>query len=48
MLWFFSTKKVYNFEVAHWHTYFVGSWDWLVHNAKKCLTKLAKGGVKYA
>jgi hypothetical protein len=25
--------KVYNFEVAEWHTYFVGMWVMLVHNA---------------
>ena len=24
--------KVYNFEVAEWHTYFVGMWMMLVHN----------------
>jgi len=35
----FDKKKVYNFEVADWHTYFVGAWEWVVHNAKKC-----KGG----
>ncbi|GAL82652.1 probable hemagglutinin-related protein [Algibacter lectus] len=42
----YSTKKVYNFEVADWHTYFVGAWEWLVHNA--CLFTLARNGVKYA
>lgn len=33
-------KKVYNFEVAKWHTYFVGVLMWLVHNAGKCLSEL--------
>ena len=28
----YSKKKVYNFEVADWHTYFVGIKSWLVHN----------------
>ena len=28
----YSNKKVYNFEVADWHTYFVGIKSWLVHN----------------
>jgi hypothetical protein len=28
----YTKKKVYNFEVADWHTYFVGTWEWLVHN----------------
>ncbi|MDO7135916.1 polymorphic toxin-type HINT domain-containing protein [Algibacter lectus] len=33
----YTKKKVYNFEVADWHTYFVGAWEWLVHNnAKRC------------
>ncbi|MDO7135918.1 hypothetical protein [Algibacter lectus] len=44
----YSNKKVYNFEVADWHTYFVGAWEWLVHNAEICLRDLAKAGVKYA
>ncbi|MFK8286783.1 hypothetical protein ACI76Z_07050 [Capnocytophaga canimorsus] len=29
----YQTKKVYNFEVENWHTYFVGLWALLVHNA---------------
>jgi len=29
----YQRKKVYNFEVKDWHTYFVGTWRWLVHNA---------------
>ena len=44
----YSKKKVYNFEVADWHTYFVGALLWLVHNAKVCLNNLAKNGVKWA
>ncbi len=35
-------KKVYNFEVGDWHTYFVGTWEWLVHNATKCVSAIAK------
>lgn len=31
----FDKKKVYNFEVADLHTYFVGVWEWVVHNGKK-------------
>lgn len=40
--------KVYNFEVADWHTYFVGWWMVLVHNASVCWRELAEAGVKYA
>ncbi len=29
-------KKVFNFEVADWHTYFVGLLGVLVHNARPC------------
>ena len=36
----YKPRKVYNFEVSNWHTYFVGALQWLVHNAKKCLSKL--------
>ena len=38
----FEPKRVYNFEVAKWHTYFVGALAWLVHNTApgKCLTKI--------
>ena len=37
---FYEKKEVYNFEVEDWHTYFVGAWQWLVHNAKQvCLSK---------
>ena len=34
----YKPRKVYNFEVPNWHTYFVGALPWLVHNAKKCLS----------
>jgi hypothetical protein len=42
----YKSKKVFNFAVADWHTYFVGIWAWLVHNV--CLKDLAKEGIKYA
>jgi len=38
----YEPKKVFNFEVAHWHTYFVGVLAWLVHNAAVCI----KGAIK--
>ncbi|PQL93488.1 polymorphic toxin-type HINT domain-containing protein [Apibacter adventoris] len=39
----YTSQKVYNFEVAHWHTYFVGENLFLVHNAKgKCITEAAE------
>ena len=38
----YEPKRVYNFEVADWHTYFVGVFAWLVHNAIKCATQLVK------
>ena len=38
----YKPKKVYNFEVSNWHTYFVGTLTWLVHNAKKCLSGIVK------
>lgn len=38
----YNPKKVYNFEVSNWHTYFVGALAWLVHNAKKCLSEFVK------
>ncbi len=44
----YQKETVYNFEVEDFHTYFVGKLKWLVHNAKVCLTALAKAGVKYA
>lgn len=37
----YTIKKVFNFEVADWHTYFVGVFAWLVHNNKaRCLSEL--------
>lgn len=38
--------KVFNFEVADWHTYFVGLWMTLVHNAD-CATEALKKLLKY-
>ena len=38
----YKPKKVYNFEVSNWHTYFVGALAWIVHNAKKCLSGIVK------
>jgi hypothetical protein len=38
----YNPKKVFNFEVADWHTYFVGVWAWLVHNAKACFSAYVK------
>ncbi|WP_241491401.1 HINT domain-containing protein [Lacinutrix mariniflava] len=37
----YTKKKVYNFEVADWHTYFVGAWEWLVHNSA-CVSEAIK------
>lgn len=34
--------KVYNIEVADWHTYLVGKWLWVVHNSKVCLADVLK------
>ena len=42
----YRPRKVYNFEVSNWHTYFVGALQWLVHNA--CLKELARKGIEYA
>lgn len=36
----YNPKKVYNFEVSNWHTYFVGALAWLVHNAGRCLSQM--------
>jgi hypothetical protein len=36
----YEPKKVFNFEVANFHTYFVGLLALLVHNAKKCLSNI--------
>ena len=37
----YQKKKVLNFAVADWQTYFVGVWAWLVHNAK-CISGVVK------
>lgn len=36
----YEAKKVYNFTVANFHTYFVGLLALLVHNAGRCLSKM--------
>lgn len=36
----YKSKKVYNFEVANWHTYFVGVLMFLVHNAQRCVSSM--------
>ena len=36
----YESKKVFNFEVEGWHTYFVGLLMLLVHNAGRCLSKM--------
>jgi hypothetical protein len=38
----YKSKKVFNFAVADWSTYFVGIWGWLVHNAKTCMSGIVK------
>jgi len=39
----YEPKKVFNFEVANWHTYFVGVLAWLVHNTGKvCVSATVK------
>ena len=38
----YEPKKVYNFTVGNFHTYFVGVLAWLVHNAGKCITTAIK------
>jgi hypothetical protein len=38
----YEKRKVFNFEVEDWHTYFVGVLAWLVHNAKACITGAIK------
>lgn len=40
----YESRRVYNFEVAEWHTYFVGTLAWVVHNATpgKCATDIIK------
>ncbi|MDR2917872.1 MAG: DUF4280 domain-containing protein [Tannerella sp.] len=36
----YNPKKVFNFEVENWHTYFVGLLAWLVHNGQVCLSRM--------
>ncbi|KQS92069.1 polymorphic toxin-type HINT domain-containing protein [Chryseobacterium sp. Leaf394] len=36
----YEPKKVFNFEVAHFHTYFVGLLALLVHNTGRCLSQM--------
>jgi intein/homing endonuclease len=36
----YEPKKVFNFTVGNWHTYFVGMLMLLVHNAKRCLSEM--------
>lgn len=36
----YEPKKVFNFTVAHWHTYFVGFLALLVHNTGRCLSQM--------
>jgi len=43
----YSHKKVYNFEVADWHTYFVGAWQWLVHNTQPCFSTMMRESQKW-
>jgi hypothetical protein len=38
--------KVYNFEVAEWHNYYVGMWMMLVHNSGDCVKGLGHLGFK--
>ena len=38
----YTKKKVYNFEVEDWHTYFVGKLAWLVHNAPPCFSTMIR------
>jgi len=44
----YEPKKVFNFEVANFHTYFIGLQKILVHNAKagKCLSKFADDAIE--
>lgn len=44
----YTSKKVFNFEVGDWHTYFVGILEILVHNnSQKCLTALMRELVEF-
>jgi hypothetical protein len=42
----YEPKKVYNFTVGNFHTYFVGQQKALVHNTGKCISKLAENFAK--
>jgi hypothetical protein len=42
----YKLTKVFNIEVADWHTYFVGFWKFLVHNAV-CVRKTVENLFKY-
>jgi len=43
---FAKKKKVFNFTVKDWHTYFVGTLAWLVHNV--CIAQAARRGEQWA
>ncbi|MFD2288251.1 DUF4280 domain-containing protein [Pedobacter petrophilus] len=43
----YQKRKVFNFEVEGWHTYFVGVLAWLAHNAQVCLSSLLKHATTY-
>lgn len=43
----YEKRKVFNFEVEGWHTYFVGILAWLVHNAQVCISAVFKHAAKY-
>ncbi len=37
----YTPKEVFNFEVEEWHNYFVGDWEWLVHNTSRpCIMRV--------
>ena len=36
----YKPRKVYNFEVSNWHTYFVRVLAWIVHNTKNVFPEL--------
>jgi len=40
----YEPRKIFNFEVAHFHTYFVDILAWLVHNATRCLSEIVTYG----
>ena len=44
----YEPKKVYNFTVGNFHTYFVGLRAWLVHNAKKCVSKVVEQVINWS